>query len=124
MAGSLKFFVYTDSFGQDWALWRDESNTEAVNAGTQDYAPGTPASVRYVLPRNVKPRYLRYVSTDGLVTRKVVALTEAILSGAPASVPTFVDSVSGKTMEFKEAVGERIVVPYAGDTGLTDGDAT
>lgn len=131
MAGSIKYFVYTDDNGSDWALRRDESNVEALNGGTQDYSGSTPASVRYELPRNVKPRYVRYVSADGKIARNVVALTPTIYSGASTNAPTIQASVdlatdaSGSvTLYYKERVGERLRLPIAIDTGLTDGDNT
>ncbi len=124
MAGSLKYFVYTDGFGRDWAIWRDESNTEAVNGGTQDYSDATPDGIIYKLPPNIKPRYLRYVSADGTVSKNIVCLTTTIFNGAPIAVKTIADPNSGLTLNFVEAVGERIKVPFARDTGLADGDAT
>lgn len=121
MAGSLKWFVYTTDPGDDFAIYRDESNTEAVNAGTQDQ-PDTP-TVTYALPRNVVPRYARFVSADGLVSRNVICLTQTIFD-ALAAGSTFTDPVSTKVLELSLKVGERIRIPKGKDTGLTDGDAS
>jgi hypothetical protein len=121
MAGSLKWFVYTTNSGDDFALYRDESNLEAVNAGTQDYVDAT--TVQYALPRNVYPRYLRFRSADGLVSRNIVALTSTIYDAVAAN-SSITDAVSGKTLILSEKVGERIRYPKAVDTGLTDSDAT
>lgn len=123
MAGSIKYFVYTDNAGNDWALKRDESNTEAVNGGTQDYpdAAVTPPP-QFEIPRNVTPRYARYVSADTTVSRTIVCLTQTIANGLAANVGSFTDVVSGKVVFLKEVVGERKVNPMGIDTGLTDGD--
>lgn len=124
MAGSKKYFVYTTDNGIDFALLADESNTEAVNAGTQDYADGI--SIPYELPRNIRPRKLIYANP--LRTRKITcyALTTAIFSGAPIGVPTIDDPITaGQTLTLVDAVPEeRKRIPISIDTGLTDGDAS
>lgn len=123
MAGSIKYFVYTDDRGNDWALKRDESNLEQLNAGTQDF-PNTGSGVTDELPRNITPRYCRYVSDDGFVARNIVALTPTIFAGAAANKPTVADAVSGLTLTLKSQFGEQRRLPFGADTGLTDGDAT
>lgn len=124
MAGSKKYFVYTTDAGIDFALLADESNTEAVNAGTQDYADGV--AIPYELPRNIKPRKLVYQNSAG--TRKITcyALTTAIFAGAPTAVPTIADPITAnQTLSLIDAVPEgRKRIPIALDTGLTDGDST
>jgi len=121
MAGSRKWFVYTTDLGTDFAIEKDESNTEAVNGGTQDM-PDTPP-VDYAIPVNLKPRYARFTSADGTVSRSVVCLTETIFEGlGPGS--TFTDATSGKVVILTLKVGERVRIPKGVDTGLTDGDAT
>lgn len=124
MAGSKKYFVYTTDAGIDFALLADESNTEAVNAGTQDYADGV--SVPYTLPRNIRPRKLVYSSVDG--NRKITcyALTPTIFAGAPTGAPTIPDPITlTATLTLVDAVPEqRKRIPIAIDTGLNDGDAT
>lgn len=121
MAGSLKWFVYTTDGGDDFAIFRDESNTEAINGGTQDYVDAT--TVQHAVPRNVTPRYLRMRSADGLVSRNIVGLTLTIYTAVAAGT-SITDPVSGKTLVLSEKVGERIRYPKAPDTGLTDGDAS
>lgn len=122
MAGSIKWFVYTADDGEDFAYKADESNTEAVNGGTQDF-PNTPPT-KYALPRNVKPRTLVYRNTAGTIVRPVVALTESIFANADSAVPTIVDQVSGETLSLRRKVGEVISLPFGADTGLDDEDAT
>lgn len=122
MAGSVKWFVYTTDSGDDFAIKRDESNTEAVNAGTQDF-PAVPPT-QYALPRNVKPRELVYSNAARTITRKVVALTAAIFGNAETGAPTITDQVSGETLTLFRKEGEIIALPFGVDTGLIDGDAT
>lgn len=124
MAGSKKYFVYTTDAGEDFALLADESNTEAVNGGTQDYADGV--SIIYTLPRNVRPRYLVYGNVAGTRKIRCYALTPTIFSGAPAAVPTIDDPITdGATLNLVAVEPERIKrLPIALDTGLDDGDAT
>lgn len=123
MAGSIKHFVYTTDEGEDFALKADESNTEAVNGGTQDFPNGAPPTV-YALPRNIKPRHFIYRSIDGLVTRKVYALTPAIFAGGDNAVGSFPDPVSGQTVILFRKVGEVVSYPFGNDTAQQDGDAT
>jgi hypothetical protein len=123
MAGSLKFFVYTSDAGPQYALKRDESNVEAVNGAVGDY-PDSGSTVDLELPRNIKPRYATYVSTDGTVRRNIVVLTPALYAGLAGTTPTIVDDTSGLTLTLKTQVGEQRTLPFGADTGLIDGDAT
>lgn len=123
MAGSKKYFVYTTNDGVDFALLADESNTEAVNGGTQDYADGV--SIRYELPRNVKPRRLVYANPTG--TRKITcyALTTTIFDGAPIAVGSIADPFQAGVLTLVDQIPEeRKRIPISIDTGLNDGDAS
>lgn len=124
MAGSKKYFVYTADDGTDFALLADESNTEAVNGGTQDYADGV--AIIYELPKNLRPRYAEY--SNAAKTRKIrcYALTEAIFDGLAAGVPTITDPIAGTgTLTLTALEPEQLKrLPIAIDTGLNDGDAT
>lgn len=124
MAGSKKWFVYTTDSGDDFALLADESNTEAVNAGTQDYVDGV--SIQYSLPGNVKPRAAVYQSTNGDRTIRCYCLTQTIYNGVLAGTPTITDPIAGTgTLTLIRLEPERItLLPIAVDTGITDGDAT
>jgi len=124
MAGSKKYFVYTTDAGDDYALLADESNTEAVNAGTQDYADGV--EIIYELPRNIRPRFAEYA--NAAKTRKIrcYALTTTIYGGIVTGAPTITDPIAGTgTLSLVRLQPEQIKrLPIAIDTGLTDGDAT
>lgn len=126
MAGSRKWFVYTDDLGSVYALNLDESNTEAVNGGTNDLIAG--AVVADALPRNVKPREVFYTNTERTRTIRCVALTPTIYSGVIAGTAgaTISDPIAGgtATLGLIRANGERRRLPVPLDTGLNDGDAT
>lgn len=126
MAGSRKWFVYTDDLGTDFALNLDESNTEAINGSTQDLISG--ASVPNALPRNVKPREIFYTNSDRTRTIRCVALTPTIYAGVlnGTNGSTITDPIAGgtTTLGLIRANGERRTLPVPLDTGLNDGDAT
>lgn len=122
MAGSVKWFVYTDDFGSLYALQADESNVEAINEAG-DYT-GTPALVD-ALPRNVTPRYAYYGTTDGLRTIKIPVLTQARYAELSAEVPTINDPITtGITLVLLRIRPEIRRLPIPNDTGLQDGDIT
>ena len=122
MAGSIKWFPYTDDFGSVWALLADESNSEAVN-GAIDYT-GTPPLVDGV-PRNIQVRYAIYGTTDGLRNIKVPVLTPALYQGLSAATPTIPDPITdGITLVLQRIRPEVRRLPIPNDTGLQDGDLT
>lgn len=122
MAGSRKWFVYTTDKGDSFALQLDESNTEALNAGTQDFLDT--ATADYALPRNIKPRVLSYANVDGTRVIKAVALTPTIYNGASTAQRTITDPIGGGTLTLIRLTPEKIRIPFGIDTGLNDGDAT
>lgn len=124
MAGSIKWFIYTTDSGEDYGLRLDESNTEAVNASTQDLIAG--ATIPFALPRNVKPRYVEYTNAARTRTIKCVCLTQAIYNGViSGGVPTITDPIAGSgTLGLIRGKGEQVQLPQPLDTGLTDGDDT
>lgn len=124
MAGSKKWFVYTTDAGTDFGILLDESNTEAVNAGTQDYADGV--TIPFALPRNIKPRRVYYTNATRTRTISCVCLTPTIYAGVlSGGVPTINDPIAGTgTLGFIRATGETVTLPIPLDTGLNDGDAT
>lgn len=122
MAGSLKNFLYTTDFGDEFVINMDESNGEQVS--NTDYAPLD--GIRYYfLPRNIKPRHAVYRSFDGRVTRKI-PLTDntqtAVTLPATFSV-TLSDGNGTVAVQLATVNGERYIrIPSPTDTGLTDGD--
>lgn len=120
MAGSRKWFVYTDDKSVRYAIQLDESNTEAVNGSAGDYV-NDDTDPQISIPKNIIPRTITYVSASGLVRRRIVALTPAIFANPPQS---FTDPVSGDPIGIKITSGERRKLPQALDTALNDGDAT
>lgn len=123
MAGSNKWFVYTTDDGVDFAIQLDESNTEAVNGATQDYVPAV--AIKYALPKNVRPRRATYASADGSRTINCVCLTRTIYDGVPANQSSITDPIGGGVLGLVRVRPEIITrLPFAGDTGLNDGDAT
>lgn len=125
MAGSIKWFVYTTDAGTDYAIRLDESNTEAINGGTQDFVPGL--AIVDALPRNIKPRAVFYTNPERTRRIRCVALTSTIYNAlVGGSVPTIGDPIAGgaATLGLIETRGEVKVLPVPFDTGLNDGDAT
>lgn len=125
MAGSKKWFVYTADDGTDFAISLDESNTEAVNGATQDYVAGT--AFKYSVPKNLRPRTAVYSNTAGTRTIRCVCLTQAIYEGVPANATSIADPIAGgsATLSLVRIRPEVISpLPFAGDTGLDDGDAS
>lgn len=124
MAGSKKYFVYTANDGTEFALLADESNTEAVNASTQDYADGV--NILYELPKNLSPRYAEYANAAGTRRIRCYALTATIFTGLAIGVPSITDPIAGTgTLFLRKLQPERLKrLPIALDTGLNDGDAT
>lgn len=127
MTGSRKWFVYTADNGVDYAIELDESNTEAVNGGTQDYTSAT-TSIIHAVPRNITPRKLFYSDPQGLRVIECVALTPTIYNGAYANVRTISDpydtSQTPATLNLIRQRAEKIRLPRPDDTNLQDGDST
>jgi|SRR6056297_25346 len=122
MAGSKKWFVYTTDDGTDFALNLDESNTEAVNGATQDFLADS--SVRFALPRNMRPRYAVFSNADKTRNITCIALTPTIYTGVPANVGSIPDPLGTGPLALTRIRPERITLPFGIDTGLADGDDT
>lgn len=119
MTGSRKWFIYTTDFGDDFAIQLDESNTEFLNGGGQDFGVGS--AIAYSIPRNLTPRVCVFSSADNTIRRNTIALTPTIFNGIlPGS--TFLDPVSAQTLYLTLKKAERVRVPKPQDTGITDGD--
>jgi hypothetical protein len=120
MAGSIKWHVYTDDNGALYALSADESNIEAINEDG-DYT-GNPVLVDAV-PRNVRPRFAVYGTTDGTRTIRIPVLTQAALITLPTEVPNIPDPINpALTLVLIRIRPEQRRLPIPNDTGLQDGD--
>lgn len=123
MAGSKKYFKYTASGGEEYALYMDESNGEHV--GNADVTPADTGLV--ALPRNIKPRFCVYRSNDGRYQRKIY-VTDPLknLSDFPSTLEVTPEGGgTAITLLLSYLQGERTFrVVRADDTGINDGDAT
>ncbi len=124
MAGSLKWFQYTTDSGDDFGIYMDESNGEAV--GNADFAPLVSDSVIYALPRNVQPRTALYRSIDGKVSRRI-AVTDpaATVASLPAALTVAaIDGNPAYQLNLTLFRGEEVKRIVGFDSGLDDADAT
>lgn len=124
MAGSLKHFVYQTSDDRVFAVFMDESNGELV--GNQDMQAINDGDLD-LLPKNIKPRYALYRSTDGKRQRKIIICDRsASIADITSSftVPA-ADGNPASVMVLTSLIGERQTrIPTSRDTGLDDGDDT
>lgn len=122
MAGSMKNFLYTTDFGDEFVINMDESNGEQV--GNTDYSPLD--GVRYYfLPRNIKPRAAIYRSFNGLVTRKITLTnpTQTVATLPQTFNVTLADGNGTVAVQLASVDGEKYKrIPSPTDTGLLDGD--
>jgi hypothetical protein len=117
MAGSSKWFNYQSDDGTDWAIFADESNTEAANAGVL-----APAGL-FKPPANLRPRFAVFGNEAGTRNIRVTITTQAIYNALSAtdSIP---DTIAGTgNLAFIRKRPELIgPTPTIFDTGLDDGD--
>lgn len=120
MVGSRRFFLYITDGGEEFAIERDESLTEAINS-TEDIAPvpaGTPG--KDVL---LEPRRMRYNSQNGQQSVDITLLnnTEAAYNAVPATVQV---NRSGSNVVYylTSYIGERRRFVPGIDTLQTDTD--
>jgi hypothetical protein len=134
MAGSLKYFRYTDDTSANYSVNIDESNAEATVGGIALCLPRTAAHPN--LPTKLKKRYVNaYVTATPAIKRKFwvgnpLAIPQILLGaaflaaavgsatdGAPVQVAWTISSYRGEKNSPPPALNTT-----AGDTGLTDGD--
>lgn len=122
MAGSIRWFRYTDDSGTPYAILRDESNTEIVNSGA-DVALSVPA---VEIPKNLVPRTVRIAEPGGKISREITVLSVTRFNQLNGTVPIVLgegDIDSGVTMTVKSKTGESFSrFPFSNDTGKDDGD--
>lgn len=121
MAGSNKWFSYTDDGGTAWALFGDESNIEGANGSALG---GSPPGQNYKPPRNLKPRFAVYSNEEGTRSIRVPILTQTIYNNLNAA-STIPDQIAGgaATLSLVRKRPEVISpIPNVFDTGLDDGD--
>lgn len=135
MAGSLKYFRYTDDAGVPYSINVDESNAEATVGGIALCLPRTAAHPN--IPTKLKKRYLNaYVTATPAIKRKFwvgnpLAIPQILAGGAflAGAYPTAADAATvAVAWTISSYRGEKNSPPPAlnttsGDTGLTDGDA-
>jgi len=114
MVGSKAWFIYTTDAGTNYAIQLDKSNALAVNPSASSNS-GLPTAA---LPRNIKPRYALFSSTDGNTRRKVPLLKDTDVA---ALTPTSKFTPQGTTVEVTVSYthGEIVQLPKVTDTGLT-----
>jgi hypothetical protein len=124
MAGSNKWFIYTADNAEQFALFADESNTEAINGAVGDYVALT--AIRYSIPKNLRPRYAAYQSPGGERTIICYALTPAIYASIPADFTSIPDPLGTFTTLGLARIRPEIIspLPKGDDTGIDDGDGT
>ena len=94
----------------------------AINSAG-DYT-GTPPLVDAV-PRNVRPRFAVYGTTDGTRTINIPVLTQTAFTALPTTNPTIPDPIdSGITLVLLRVRSEQRRLPIPNDTGIQDGDIT
>lgn len=122
MAGSLKYFVYVTDNGDNFAIFQDESNGEALE--NDDYSL-TDTDVKYMLPRNIKPRAATYRSVDGRMSRKIVVCSNTkSIDDLPNQIQVTDGAGVLTTLVLTNFQGEEVKrIPIEYDTGLNDGDA-
>lgn len=116
MAGSLKWFFYTSDRGQQFGIFMDESNGNAV--GNADVTGGVSAA--YGLPRSIVPRKAIYKSQDLKITRSIPL---SLPTAAPPAGIAVINGQTGSSVNLNlisiRGEKERRVVGF--DTGQDDG---
>lgn len=127
MAGSKKWMKYAADDGSEFAAFVDESNCEALGMGWIDFEPTDTAGA---LPKNFTMRTITVQDSVSGARRKIPvgqAGASAFTIGGTVLLQSFMPGATGViAFEIISAIGEQFSRsrPRAGDSGLTDGDAT
>lgn len=124
MAGSNRKFKYVSDDGNEYAIFRDESNTEALNADFEDV--GTiPDNTIGSLKDFYETRYalLQQVSNPN-IKRKVTILSPDIFASLDGGTDFSLAVVGAVSQNFRvtSLIGERRLRLFSGDSGQNDGD--
>ena len=134
MVGSRKNFKYQTSTGELFAFNADESNIEGLIGGAAavdpDFLPADEASVRYLIPRNLKPATAVFVTADRLRRKEIIVPTQelrtAYAQGDFTVANQFItESVAGVSHQYRfvRLKGEDRTLILSNDTAILDGDA-
>lgn len=124
MAGSNRKFKYVSDDGNEYAIFRDESNTETLNADFEDV--GTiPDNTVGSLKDFYETRYalLQQVSNPN-IKRKVTILSPDIFASLDGGTDFSLAVIGAASQNFRitSLIGERRLRLFSGDSGQNDGD--
>lgn len=124
MAGSNRKFKYVSDDGNEYAIFRDESNTETLNADFEDV--GTiPDNTVGSLKDFYETRYalLQQVSNPN-IKRKVTILSPEVFASLDGGTDFSLAVVGANAQNFRitSLIGERRLRLFSGDSGQNDGD--
>lgn len=125
MAGSLRPFVYSSDDGNQYKIVRDESNTESLNATSQQ-EDGVPSGDTGAYPMGFETRYaLLYQVSNPNIKRKVTILSQEVFGTLTASTDYSLAVVGNTAQNFRISalIGERRTRLTNSDTGQDDGDS-
>lgn len=119
MAGSSRKFSYTSDDGNEYNIFRDESNTEALNENAELPTGGNS------LPDYYEPRYALLVATENsAIRRKITILSPETFQSLNGSTSYNLAVVGAEPLAFKisSLIGEKRMRLINADTGQDDGD--
>lgn len=125
MAGSLRPFLYSSDDGEQYKIKRDESNTETVNAAS-DQEDGVPPAGTSSLPDGYETRYaLLYQVSDPRIKRKVTILSQEVFASLDGGTDYSLAVVGSTPQNFRisSLIGEKREGLTNIDTSQNDGDA-
>jgi hypothetical protein len=125
MAGSLRAFLYTADDGEQYKIFRDESNTETVNS-TSTQEDGIPPAGTPTLPDRWETRYaLLYQATNPSIKRRVTILSQEVFSNLTGGTDYSLAVVGAAPANFRisSLIGERRLGLTNVDTQQNDGDS-
>ena len=125
MAGSKRFFLYTSDDGEKYKIERDESNTETVNASS-DQEDGIPPAGTPTLPAGYETRYaLLYNVANPQIKRRVSILSQTVFGNLTGGTDYSLAVVGATASNFRisSLIGERRTRLTNADTAQNDGDS-